>query len=75
MIGKFLNWLVKLAERRCYRKLGGIPIMWILYKPHIPKPNVFFNLHPTLRQDEQLTAMFQEIADRIREVYPVNEKE
>ncbi len=65
-----LNWFVQWAERRCYRKLGGIPLLWITYNPHLPKPNVVCSVHPTLKEDEQLKVMFEEMADRVREVYP-----
>ena len=67
MINKILDWLVDKAERRARRKLGGIPIAWIIYKPDKPPPNVDIHTHYTVEHDEYLRVRFKETADYIRE--------
>ena len=67
MISKILDWLVNKAEGRARKKLGGIPIAWIIYKPEKPPPNVIIHTHYTVEHDEWLQERFKEIADYIRE--------
>ena len=62
-----LNLLSRLSEKYARWRLGGIPIMWIIYKPHLPKPNVVVNLHYEIEQDAELTRKFTELAEMIRE--------
>lgn len=65
-----LNWLEKVLEKRAIRKLGGIPLLWIIYKPELKEKNVIFHLYPSIKHDEYLNSKFSEIADYIRENYP-----
>ena len=67
MIDKMLDKLVKYFENRARKKMGGIPLMNIIYKPEQDIPNVVFNVHPSLAEDEYLITRFQEIADYFRE--------
>lgn len=62
-----LNFLSRLPEKYARWRLGGIPIMWIIYKPHLPVPNVVVNLHFEIEQDAELTRKFTELAEMIRE--------
>ena len=65
-----LNWLVKKFENKSRKIYGGIPIVWVIYKPELKEKNVVFNLHPTIKHDDYLSKTFKEIADYIRENYP-----
>lgn len=69
MIDKILDKLVKYYENRARKKIGGIPLMNIIYKPEQDIPNVVFNVHLSLAEDEYLTTRFQEVADCFRENY------
>ena len=69
MLDKFLSWMERRAEMKCRRKLGGIPVLMVLYQPEKPKPNVVFQCHPALEDDEYLMAEFAVIAEHIREVH------
>lgn len=66
-----LNWLAKKFENKSRKIYGGIPIVWVTYKPELKKDNVVFNLHPSIKHDEYLYKTFKEIANHIRENYPV----
>ena len=74
MLTRFMDWIVKLAHNRAYRKLGGIPMCWVIYKAHLPPPNVVTHVHPLLKDDAKLKELYQQVADRIREVYPMEGK-
>ena len=60
-----LDWLRKLSRK--HHK--GILIGWIVYKPEIESPNVFFNMHPDLANDEYLSSQCKLIAEHIRKYY------
>ena len=60
-----LNWL----KRKLKRKVGGVLIAWVVYKPEEEQPNVYFNLHPDMREDELLHENFKGIAEHIRTYY------
>lgn len=62
-----LNLLTRLSEKYARWRLGGIPLMWIIYKPDKPKPNVIVNLHYAIKMDAELTRKFAELAEMIRE--------
>jgi hypothetical protein len=68
-----MNWFLSLLEkyyrRKSYRKNNGILIMWAVYRPELPTPNVFFKLHPDLKHDDYLKPKFGEIAEHIRKYY------
>ncbi len=64
-----LNKLEKYYRRKSYRKNNGILIMWAVYRPDLPQPNVFFSLHPDLKHDDYLKPKFGEIAEHIRKYY------
>lgn len=49
MIGRLLDRLVKYYENKSRKRFGGELIMWVVYKPDRPEPNVIFNVHPDLR--------------------------
>ncbi len=63
---RFLQWLVDTAERRAIRKLGGIPILWVIYKPWEPEPNIYFHTHGV---DKRLDGLMQQMAEHIRANY------
>jgi hypothetical protein len=65
-----LDWLTKIMEKRAIKRLGGIPLLWITYKPELKEKNVIFHLHSSIKHDEYLNQTFSEIADYIRENYP-----
>lgn len=75
VFNKIWDWLVCILHRRMYLKYDGILMVYVIYKPHILKPNVVIHVHPLLKEDEKLQELYQQVADRIREVYPVNERE
>lgn len=60
-----LNWL----KRKLKRKVGGVLIAWVVYKPDEEQPNIFINIHPQMNGDEFLCNTFKLIADHIRENY------
>ena len=62
-----LNLLSRLSEKYARWRLGGIPIMWIIYKPHLPVPNVVVSKHPDIEVDAVLSDKCAELAELIRE--------
>ena len=69
MIDKVLDKLVKYFENRARKKMGGIPLMWLVYEPELEAPNMIFNMHPSIIKDEYLNIRMKEIADYLRENY------
>ena len=69
------NWILGMIHRRMYRKHDGILMSYVIYQPHNPKPNVVTHVHPLLKDDEKLKELYQQVADRIREFYPIEVKE
>lgn len=73
MKGKLINWvwdaLARYYEKKCKREIGGIPMLWAIYKTDSPPPNIFFSVHPCFNGDEWLSGRFKEIADYMREHY------
>lgn len=69
MIDKLLDRLVGHYEKKCKKKLGGIPLLWLIYQTDKEPPNIIFNLHPDIKHDLYLNKQFTEIADYIRENY------
>lgn len=49
MLNKLLDRLIKHYKNKAHKKFGGELIMWVVYKPDQPIPNVIFNVHPDLR--------------------------
>ena len=49
MLNKLLEWLIKHYKNKSRKKFGGELIMWVVYKPDKPIPNVIFNVHPELK--------------------------
>lgn len=64
-----LSWINRKIERRSLRELEGIPLLWLLYQPNKPEPNMEYRLHPSIRQDEYLKKQFKDIADYLRANY------
>ncbi len=62
-----LDILVRLSEKYARWRLGGIPIMWIIYKPDLPKPNVIVNIHPDIKADAEISDKCVELAELVRE--------
>ena len=67
LLNKFLSWLEKRAEKMAIKKLGGIPLLWVIFKPWEKEPNVWFYPHPSIKHDDFLSKHFTEIAGYIRE--------
>ena len=67
MIHKLIDWYLAYAERRARKRMGGVPIMWMLYSPDKEPPNVFTHLHPDIEQDEELHEAFRAAAKLVRE--------
>ncbi len=65
----FLNILEKYYRRKSYRQHNGVLMVWVVYNPDLPEPNVFFNLHPDLKHDDYLKEKFQYVAEHIRQHY------
>ncbi len=65
----FLSKLEKYYRWKAYRKHNGVLIMWAVYRPELPEPNIFFSLHPDLKHDDYLKPRFGEIAEHIRQHY------
>ena len=63
------DFLLRFFEKRSAKKLGGVPLLWMIYKPDQPIPNMIFKLHPSIEQDEYLNKQFKEISDYLREKY------
>ena len=70
MFLRILDWLVHYAERRAIKRIGGIPLMWIIYKPDKDPPNVIYNFHPDIEQGP-LKEQLQKTADMVREQWEV----
>ena len=66
---KLINKLIKYLENRAKKKLGGIPLMWLIYNPEQPIPNMIFKLHPSIEHDEYLQREFKAISDYVRDKY------
>jgi len=68
-----LNWfLTKLTdhwEKKCKKNMGGIPLLWVIYDPEKPKPNIHFSIHPMFSGDAILNGKFKDIADYMRDKY------
>ena len=64
-----LDRFVKWAERRAIRKLGGIPIAWIIYRPWQDAPNVYIHTHPEVGGDDGVTRRMKDLAEYIRDNY------
>lgn len=69
LFGYFLDKLTNHWERKCKRKMGGIPLLWVIYQPQNPVPNIVFKLHPMFTGDQYLNQQFKEIADYMRSNY------
>lgn len=67
------NWLLdKLTdhwEKKCQRRMGGIPMCWVIYHPDRPIPNIDFRLHPQFTDDEWLHDTFRDVAYYMRDNY------
>ena len=74
-----LNWfLIKLTdhwEKKCQKEMGGIPLLWVIYDPDKPKPNILFKLHPMFSDDKALNSAFKGVAEYMREKYLEKEEE
>ncbi len=68
-----MNWLLSILEtyyrRKSYRKNKGVLIGWIVYRPGKEPPNVFFEVHPDIKEDDYLRPRFREIAEHLRRYY------
>lgn len=51
------------------KKMGGIPLLWVIYQEDKPKPNVIFKLHPMFKGDWFLNETFEMVADYMRNNY------
>ena len=63
MITKILDLLTEYYKRKCHKKFGGELIMWVVYKPGQPIPNVVFHVHPDMR-----TALVNEKCKELAEI-------
>ena len=45
MISRLIDKLTDYWEKKCQREMGGIPMLWVVYKPEKPVPNMEFRLH------------------------------
>lgn len=70
LLGYLMNKLTDHWEKKCQRKMGGIPLLWVLYQPEKPIPNILFRPHPMFNGDEQLKQQCKVLADYMRETYP-----
>ena len=59
-----LNRLIDKLEKKCQRKMGGIPMLWVIYKPDKPVPNMEFRLHPMFNFFRQKSPTLKECAGR-----------
>ncbi len=64
-----LDWINRRLERKSVKKMGGIPLMWLIYKVDQSEPNMEFRLHPSIEHDEYLQRRFSDIADYLRDNY------
>jgi len=68
-----LNWLLtKLTnhwEKKCKKEMGGIPLLWVIYKEDEPAPNIHFSPRPMFNGDEFLNGKCKEIAEYMRDKY------
>ena len=68
-----LNWfLTKLTdhwEKKCKKKMGGIPMLWVIYQPDKPVPNMIFKLNPMFSGDAFLNENFKQVAEYMRRNY------
>jgi len=49
--------------------MGGIPILWVIYQPDKPVPNMAFRAHPMFSGDAVLNAKCKDIAEYMRDKY------
>jgi len=69
MFNRLIDKLTDYWEKKCQRKMGGIPLLWVIYKPEKPVPNMEFRLHPMFIEDEYLNYIFKEAANYMRDKY------
>jgi len=69
MLNWFLNKLTDHWEKKCQKKIGGIPMLWVIYEPDKPVPNMIFYPHPMFSGDTILNAKCKDIADYMRSNY------
>mgnify|MGYP001136349720 CR=1 FL=1 len=70
LLDKLLDKLTDHWEKKCQREMDGIPLMWVLYQPQNPIPNILFRPHPMFTGDEYLNTLCKEMARHMRETYP-----
>ena len=69
MVDVVVDKLTQYFEDRAREKMGGVPLMWLVYKPELDVPNMIFNMHPSIMKDEYLNVRMKEIADHLRDNY------
>ena len=69
MLNLFLTKLTDHWEKKCQKKMGGIPLLWVIYKEDEPIPNIYFRLHPMFAGDKVLNESFKTVAEYMRKNY------
>jgi len=69
MFNWFLTKLTDHWEKKCQKEMGGIPMLWVIYQPDKPVPNMIFRLHPMFNGDMILNAKCKDIAEYMRSNY------
>ena len=69
MLSRFLTKLTDHWEKKCKKQMGGIPLLWVIYDPDKPAPNIIFKLHPMFADDIALNSAFKGVAEYMREKY------
>jgi len=69
MLNWFLTKLTDHYENKCKKEMGGIPLLWVIYHPDKPIPNIDFRPHPMFTGDMFLNEKCKEIADYMRNNY------
>ena len=63
------RWL----KNKLVKKMNGIPLVYIVYEPQKPEPNVITHyVHPDIRNNKELDELLKKVADKTREFYASN---
>ena len=65
--------MLKRLARKHFKRWNGILLCYIRYNPNETGKNMFTHmLHPDIEQDEELSKLLKQVADKVREFYKMN---
>ena len=65
-----IDKVIKELERNIIKENKGIPVMYVVYDPTKPEPNVFYHMiHPDMQNDPKTKNLSAALAARVRKYY------